>query len=88
MDVRTFCCFDDFFFCRIRLAIGNVVADGTGEEVDILLNDTDLASKTLQCKRADILSVYCDASASYVVEARQQGTDCCLSTAGWTDQCN
>ena len=75
MDVRTFCCFDNLFFCRIWFTVGNVVADGTGEEVDILLNDTDLASKTLQGKRADILSVYRDASVSYIVETWQQRTD-------------
>ncbi len=66
---------DDLGLARIEPAIGDVLADGAGEEEDILLDDADLAAQSGERHVADIDAVDGDPPGIDLVEARQQATE-------------
>ena len=79
-------CLVDLGFGGVEAAVGDVLADGAGEEEDVLLDDADLAAEGGEGHVADIDAVDRDAAAVELVEARQEGGDRRLAGAGGADE--
>ena len=75
MDICLLRRFHDLFHGCRGLAVGDILPDGSAEEVYILLYNTDLISKTLQRQLPYILSVNADGSAGDIIEPGQQRAD-------------
>ena len=78
--------FNDLVHGGARSAVGDVVPDGAGEEIDVLLDHADLASQALKGQGAHVFSVDGDPAACHVIEAGQERADCCLAAAGRADE--
>lgn len=80
--------FDYLFAGRAGFAVAYVLDDGSGEEVDVLLDDTDLIAEALDGDVADVFAVDLYCALGYVVKARDQAAESRLSAAGGSDECN
>ena len=57
-----FCRLDHVVFGSSRTTIGDIFIDRTGEQIHILLHDTNIAPQALQCKLLNILTIQQDLS--------------------------
>src|SRR5918997_735147 len=72
----------DLLLCRVRLAVGDVVAHRAREEQRGLHDDPDLASQARERHVAHVVAVEPEASPRHVVEARDQVDERGLARAG------
>ena len=80
-----FCRLDHVFFGSSRTSIGDIFINRTGEQIYILLHDTDIAPQALQRKMLDILTVQQDLSFRDIIESGDQIAQCRLSSTGGSD---
>lgn len=72
MGIGGTCRLHDGFEPGVRIAIGDVVSDGAGEQDRVLRHDADLPPKVVQLDLANICSVDRDAALIDIVEAADQ----------------
>lgn len=80
--------FDYLFTSGARLTVADVFDDGSGEEVDVLLDDTDLVAEALDRYVSYILTVDLYRALGNVIKSRDQAAESRLSAAGGTDERN
>ena len=72
----------------LRLAEGDVLADGAAEQGGLLQHDADLRAQRIERHIAQVVPVDGDAAFGRIVEARQQVDDGGLAGAGGAEQRN
>ena len=73
---------------RVRVAVGDVLGDGSVKEVDLLLHDANGLAQAPLRDRAHILPVDGDGAGIHVIEAREKRAGGGLATAGRPHQGN
>ena len=86
MDVRPAGGFDDLLMGRVEAAVANVVLDRGVEQIDILLDDTDVPAEGAQRKAVNLLAVKENLAALGIVKARNQVADGGFSAAARADE--
>ena len=76
----------DFLRRGARLAVGDILANRTVKQVDILLHQTDSAAQTLLRHIAHVLAVNADGSGGHVIKTRQQRASRRLAAARRANQ--
>ena len=76
----------DLGVARAGAAVGDVVAQGAVEQVDVLLHQADGAAQALLRHVTHVLAVDADGAARHVVEARQQRASGGLAATRGTNQ--
>jgi len=76
---------DDFLIRRVRLAHGDVLADGSGGEPRILQNHADVFAQAAARQAARLVAVHADFTGIHVVKAHQQVDHRRLAAAGRAD---
>ena len=76
----------DLFRRSARLAVGDVLANRTVKQIDILLHQADGTAQALLRHIAHVLAVDANGSGSHVIKARQQRTGRGLATARRANQ--
>ncbi len=82
MDPGCFRGRDDGLFSRFRPSIGNVLADGIGEEERVLQHHPYLTTQILERYLANVDAVHQDRSIGNVIEAWYERRDCALTRSG------
>ena len=72
MDVGLFCCRNDLLLGSIRFSVGDIFANGTGKQINILLHNANLASKTLQREGTDVMAIHSNLAAGHIIETWKQ----------------
>ena len=72
MDVGLFCCRNDLLLGSIRFSVGDIFANGTGKQINILLHNADLASETFQRERTDVMAIYGNLATGHIIETGKQ----------------
>lgn len=57
MDICKLCRMDDFLFAGVQVAIGNIIADCTGKQENVLLYNADVTPQRIPRKGADVGAV-------------------------------
>ena len=76
----------DLFLRGIKLAVGDVVADGVREEEGVLEYESNALSELPQLKFTDVDAIDCNRAAVYVVEAWDEAGHGGLSGGGGSDE--
>ena len=79
--LRPLCRLHDLIHGSARFSIGDILSDRAAEQIDVLLDHSDLASQAFELKRAHILPVYGDPSPCDIIETGKQRTDRRLSAS-------
>ena len=83
-----FCGRFDFFVGFVAVAVGNVVAYGSVEDVNVLLNDADVFAKRFQGNVFYVYAVNENVAAGCVVEARQKVHESRFACSRRPDDCH
>ncbi|GHJ18900.1 hypothetical protein TPA0909_05140 [Streptomyces albus] len=76
----------DLFVGGVGRPVGDVLADGRGEEEGVLGDQSDGAAQRVECQLADVLAADAHGAAGHVVVARQQHRDGGLAAAAGSHQ--
>ena len=76
---------DDLLVGGVEGAVGDVLADGAVEEIDILADEADGAAQVFEAQIAQVMPVETDAALLHVIEAQKQFDQGGLAGAGRAD---
>ena len=82
MDVGLFSGVHDFFLGSAGLSVGDIFPDGAAEEIDVLLNDADLAAERFQRQIPHVFSIDGHPASGHVIESGKQIADGSLAGPG------
>ena len=77
--------FDNLLVGGVERAVGDVLADGAVEEIDILADEADGAAQVFDSQIAQVMPIETDAALLHVIEAQKQFDQGGLSGAGRAD---
>ena len=76
---------DYLIHCGIRLCVANIIGYRADEQIDILRDQTDILSDSIERQVAHIDSVDFDAPGFRVIEPRYKIRYCCFARSGFAD---
>ena len=85
MRARRLCRGDYLIHCGIRLCVADIIGYRTDKEIDILRDQTDILSDSIERQVAHIDSVDFDAPGFRVIEPRYKIGYCCFARSGFAD---
>ena len=80
--------FNDFFFRRIRLAIGDVFANRSREQQRVLQHDRDLCPQSFLSDLANFAAIKCDRTRCRIIKTWHETEQCALAGSSAARQPN
>ena len=88
VGLRAACRFNDFFFRRIRLAIGDIFANRSREQQRVLQHDRDLCPQSFLSDLANFAAIKCDRTRCRIIKTWHETEQCALAGSSAARQSN